>query len=356
MTAERLNNVTLTQTERRITESAMATRSELQALVRHHVAGINQTAVELNERITEAQLTAENRIISLNEALVAYVNGKQEQNESENATTRARVEAQITSLRESLDTVRRRIETIKVGSRTPESPESRVDPEQSGNNVIDDAFYVALENHFRGARDLIAERQSTYLSRLPDCITVDHPLIDLGCGRGEWLDVLRLHSIPAKGIDSNDVCILECKEKGLDVENQDLVVFLRQQEDASVGTYTLFQVLEHLPFGILLEVLREMRRTLVKGGQVIAEVPNAKNLRVASGTFWIDPTHHRPLYPELLLFIAQEVGFAAQEGLYVNDSSPEFDLSGIPDGARSALARVLEAVDAAGDFCLIATA
>ena len=94
----------------------------------------------------------------------------------------------------------------------------------------------------------------------------------------------------------------------------------------------------------------------MKGGQVIAEVPNAKNLRVASGTFWIDPTHHRPLYPELLLFIAQEVGFAAQEGLYVNDSSPEFDLSGIPDGARSALARVLEAVDAAGDFCLIATA
>ena len=257
-TAERLNNMTLTHTERRITESAMATRSELQQFVTHHISAINQTTVELNERITEAQRTAENRIVSLNEALVAYVNGKQEQNESENATMRAEVEAQITSFRESLDTVRRRIETIKVSSRTSESSETHVDPEQSGNNVIDDAFYVALENHFRGARDLIAERQSTYLSRLPDCITVDRPLIDLGCGRGEWLDVLRLHSIPAKGIDSNEVCILECREKGLDVQNQDLVVFLRQQEDASVGTYTLFQVLEHLPFGILLEVLREM--------------------------------------------------------------------------------------------------
>jgi O-antigen chain-terminating methyltransferase len=152
------------------------------------------------------------------------------------------------------------------------------------------------------------------------------------------------------------VCIAECREEGLDVIHEGLLEYISQRPDASVGAYTLFQVLEHLPFPVLIETLRQMRRTLVPGGRLIAEVPNAKNLRVSAGTFWIDPTHQRPLFPELLIFLASEIGFAQSNGHYTNNLSPNHDLSGLPQGATTALQSVIDAIDGPGDFALIATA
>ncbi|MFM8856004.1 MAG: class I SAM-dependent methyltransferase [Actinomycetota bacterium] len=191
---------------------------------------------------------------------------------------------------------------------------------------------------------------------MPSVVNDDHPVVDLGCGRGEWMGALQSRGIPVRGVDSNVVCVAECTDKNLHVELSDIVDYLHGQPDQSVGTFTMFQVLEHLPFPVLLDTLRQIRRVLVPGGRLIAEVPNAKNLRVAAGTFWIDPTHQRPLYPELLLFLAEELGFSSTEGIYVNDLSPKFDLSGLSDGPREALQRLLDAVDTAGDFALIATA
>ena len=258
--------------------------------------------------------------------------------------------AEVARIRQSVDTVRR---SSTAGITRPVQAPS-FSPMQAA--PVDDAFYVALEDHFRGSRDVVAERQRNYLEHLPGVIDVAHPIVDLGCGRGEWVRVLTEQRIPALGIDSNEVCITECRELGLPVECDDLVSFLENRPDSSVGTYTLFQVLEHLPFPVLLDSLRHMKRTLVPGGIIIAEVPNAKNLRVSAGTFWIDPTHQRPLFPELLIFLAEEVGFTNARGLYVNDMSPKFDLTSLEVGPRIALERLLEAVDTAGDFALIATA
>ena len=351
--AERLSSVTSTQMERRLSDIGGALRLEINSTT---LEILGARTSELLGHINAARSEAENRVTSLNQALVSYVDAKQALNEQSMATNFETTSSQLGSFRETLDNLRRRVEVASTSSRPATIDAAAGNSQTAAEPFIDDAFYVALENHFRGARDLISERQSTYMSRLSPVISAEHPLVDLGCGRGEWLRVLKSHSVPARGVDSNSVCILECRENELDVVQGDLLGFLRQQADASIGTYTLFQVLEHLPFNVLLETMREMKRTLVKGGQVIAEVPNAKNLRVASGTFWIDPTHNRPLYPEFLLFMAQEVGFASQDGLYVNDMSPELDLTGLPDGARIALERVLDALDTAGDFCLIATA
>ena len=152
------------------------------------------------------------------------------------------------------------------------------------------------------------------------------------------------------------MCAEECKENGLAFEQNDLLEFLETRADQSVGAFTMFQVLEHLPFPVLVEVLRNIRRTLVPGGLLIAEVPNAKNLRVASGTFWIDPTHQRPLFPELLLFLATEIGFKQSVGRYVNDFSPKHELTGLDEGVEIALRSLLNAVDGPGDFALLATA
>lgn len=337
-------------TSNRVSDAAGAIANLVDRRILDLSSAIN---TDISERVEQLRAHQENRLTSLNEALVRHMDLKQEAIESGLATALSDQSERIQQLRQTVDTVRRRVESAPAANSAamPASVPSAV-----SGPVIDDAMYVALENYFRGSRDLVAERQAAYIPHLPSVVSAATPLVDLGCGRGEWLSVLKDRGIPAIGIDSNAVCIAECAESGLSAELGDLLGFLRARPDASVGAYTLFQVLEHLPFPVLLEAMREMRRTLVPGGVLIAEVPNAKNLRVAAGTFWIDPTHQRPLYPEFLQFLAQEVGFGGSEALYVNDDSPELDLSGLPAGARIAMERVLEAIDTARDFALVATA
>lgn len=309
----------------------------------------------LRNEIAAASSHNENRFQSFNESLVSYVDAKQGQNQQSILDFTQQQASVIAEIRQSFDSIRR-----QVAEKSNKLENPNVGSSQGASNtndfIIDDSLYVALENHFRGSRDVVSQRQREYLPMLPAAITTSTPLIDLGCGRGEWLQVLRKENIPAIGIDSNAVCIAECREEGLDVIQEGLLEFISQRPDASVGTYTLFQVLEHLPFPVLLETLRQMRRTLVPGGRLIAEVPNAKNLRVSAGTFWIDPTHQRPLFPELLLFLASEIGFAQADGHYTNNLSPNHDLSGLPQGATVALQSIIDAIDGPGDFALIATA
>ena len=329
ITAEALRNI-----ERRAVDLAMAQLAPLRSEIAHTTQH------------------AEDRLLSLNEALVAYVDAKQVQNAQSIDAFKSEQLAKIAEIRQSVDTIRRQLSAAPPAASAP----ATAAPASANTPVIDDALYVALENHFRGSRDVVAQRQQDYLPHLPSVISVATPLVDLGCGRGEWLKVLKSKNIASLGVDSNSVCIAECKEENLNVVESDLLAFLSNRPNASVGTYTLFQVLEHLPFPVLIEALREMRRTLVPGGRLIAEVPNAKNLRVSAGTFWIDPTHQRPLFPELLMFLATEVGFSQADGVYANNLAPQHDLSGLPDGATNALRSVVDAVDGPGDFALIATA
>jgi O-antigen chain-terminating methyltransferase len=359
--------------ERRIVDLAMARSMVFNESLTEAVSFVKQSLADTEERLVQADLLGrqllvdaeerlvhlnevtrlenQNRLISLNESLVAYVDAKQLQNTEAISSNEASYGEIISSLRQSIDVIRRQSASSGPSSRLVSSPQS--DPPAF---IIDDGLYVALENHFRGSRDLVAERQREYLDSLPGTITAETPLVDLGCGRGEWLSVLRDLKIPALGVDSNTVCAEECRENGLAFEQKDLLEFLEARADQSVGAFTMFQVLEHLPFPVLVEALRHIRRTLVPGGLLIAEVPNAKNLRVASGTFWIDPTHQRPLFPELLLFLATEVGFKKSEGRYVNDFSPQHELTGLDEGVEIALKTLLYAVDGPGDFALLATA
>ena len=259
----------------------------------------------------------------------------------------------ISNFRFDLNSLRRSISTT---SNTSESRENIGSNSETNAHVIDDILYVALEDAFRGDRDIVAERQTEYIPFLGDAIDENHPLVDLGCGRGEWLKLLKERGIPARGVDENSVCVTECLELGLDVQRGDLMSFLRECKDNSLGAITLFQVFEHLPFPVLVDCLQEIQRVLAKGGVLIAEIPNAKNVRVGSGTFWIDPTHQRPLFPEVLQFLATYVGFNSVDGRYSNRLGPEHNLDGLPDGARAALESAMQALDGPGDFALIATA
>ena len=174
-----------------------------------------------------------------------------------------------------------------------------------------DAMYVSLEDRFRGTREDIKEKQRVYLPYLKDTgVGVKSlPILDLGCGRGEWLELLKEEEYQAQGVDINHVLINECIERGLDVVQGDFISFLREFHDNSVSAITAFHLIEHVPIKTLIVLLDEALRVIRPGGCVIFETPNPENLTVGACNFYVDPTHRSPLHPELTKFMIENRGF-----------------------------------------------
>lgn len=116
-----------------------------------------------------------------------------------------------------------------------------------------DALYVALEDRFRGSREEIKERFREYLPYVKE----NAPAIDLGCGRGEWLELLTENGIEARGVDNNLLQIEQCRARGLDVVEQDVFAYLQSIPDESAGAVTGFHIIEHLSFNALITLLNE---------------------------------------------------------------------------------------------------
>jgi O-antigen chain-terminating methyltransferase len=174
-----------------------------------------------------------------------------------------------------------------------------------------DAFYVAFENQFRGSRELIKERLHIYLNDVKDAGLGNSgsPVLDLGCGRGEWLELLTENGFSAEGVDLNAIMVAECKERGFRVTEGDALEYLRSLPAESQGVITAFHVIEHLEFRMLVELLRESLRVLHHGGLAIFETPNPDNVLVGSNRFYTDPTHRHPLPKEYTSFLLRSVGF-----------------------------------------------
>ena len=176
-------------------------------------------------------------------------------------------------------------------------------------------MYAAFIDRFRGKREAIIERVRTYLPvvQAAGAGTAQRPVLDLACGRGEWLEVLREAQLHARGVDSNPVLIEQCRASGFEVAGGEILDYLRAAADASYGAVTALHVAEHLTFTALVAVLDEIVRVLAPGGVAIFESPNAYNLLVGACTFHTDPTHHQPLAPEVLHFLAEARGLTRLE-------------------------------------------
>jgi O-antigen chain-terminating methyltransferase len=186
-----------------------------------------------------------------------------------------------------------------------------------------DAFYFAFEERFRGSREEINRRLEVYLPRLREAQIApgDSLILDLGCGRGEWLELLRDNGYRARGIDLNRVVIEQCQSRGLEVLEGDVIAYLQSMPDDSVAVITGFHIIEHLPFEILVKLLNEAFRVLRQRGLVIFETPNPANVLVGSCNFYFDPTHRNPLPSLMTQFLVQYCGFAEVEILNLNPST-----------------------------------
>jgi SAM-dependent methyltransferase len=179
---------------------------------------------------------------------------------------------------------------------------------------------ITLADTFRGAEDDVKHRLSAYLPYLAalGAGAERRSVLDIGAGRGEWLELLRDNGYGGFGIDTNDTLVSRAKSKGLDVVGGDARRVLRELADRSLQCITAFHVVEHLPFDDLIRLLDECRRLLVPGGLLIFETPNPENVVVGTANFYLDPTHIRPYPMALLRMLVEQRGFASVETLPLN--------------------------------------
>lgn len=216
-----------------------------------------------------------------------------------------------------------------------------------------DPLYLAFEEQFRGSREEIRARLLEYvpLVRAAGAGTEGKEILDIGCGRGEWLKIMRDEGLVAKGLDLNHVLVQECREKGFAVVEQDALSYLRSLPDNSLGAITSFHLIEHLGFEERIALFDESVRVLQSGGVALFETPNPRNLLVGGCNFWADPTHLRPLYPETHKFLLEYRGFSDVELFFLHPHEGEQRLP--EDEAPKLALRLNEILSCARDYAII---
>ena len=215
-----------------------------------------------------------------------------------------------------------------------------------------DRVYLDFEDVFRGPRSEIKERQRKYLSDLHQvgAGTRDKPVADLGCGRGEWLELLRDEGLEARGVDKNRAMLDLCRDLGLNVFESDALSYLRSLQDGSLGAITSFHMIEHMQFEDVIALMDETLRVLRTGGLLILETPNPGNLAVGASNFHLDPTHVRPIPHQTLQFFAEARGFC---DVRIRELHPYPEMVRLPE-EQAYGRRFNECFYGPQDYCLIA--
>jgi SAM-dependent methyltransferase len=208
--------------------------------------------------------------------------------------------------------------------------------------------YFAFESRMRGSVDAIRERQRAYV----DDFRGNVPVLDIGCGRGELLGLLREAGLEARGIDADADMVAYARGEGLDVEQADLVDYLEQLDDRSLGGIFMGQVVEHLPAPTLVTALRLTAAKLRPGGVLVAETINPLS-PLALRSYFADLTHAQPLVPETLELLARQAGFADTDVRFLNEPAERLTEPDDPVIAAN-VRRLNELLFAPLDYALVA--
>ena len=221
--------------------------------------------------------------------------------------------------------------------------------------------YAAFEEHFRGSSSDIIEKLSAYLPIVKQLsFDTSSPALDLACGRGEWLQLLRDNGIPAFGVDSNPAFVARCREEGLYVEHDDLIAYLGGRKGHQYAMITGFHIIEHLSLDQQRQFLELAHAHLTPGGVLLLETPNPENSTVGACNFYIDPTHLRPMPAPLLEFLATQAGFTTTRIARINRGTLGLANTRMPSHVPQAahynrlLDILLERVFQSPDYALVA--
>jgi O-antigen chain-terminating methyltransferase len=208
--------------------------------------------------------------------------------------------------------------------------------------------YFAFESRMRGSTDSIRERQRLYVDDFRDAA----PVVDLGCGRAEFLVLLREAGIEARGVDLDPDMVAYARGEDLEVEQADAVDYLQGLKDRSLGGIFAAQLVEHLPAPMLVRLLELAAAKLRPGGLLVAETINPLS-PLALRNYYADLTHAQPLVPETLEVLARQAGFGAVELRFLN--APEERLVEPPDPVIAAnVSRLNELLFGPLDYAIVA--
>jgi SAM-dependent methyltransferase len=260
------------------------------------------------------------------------------------------MDAAASLLDQKLDRYRRESQTMwgKLGGllalAESEAPESIT-------RAANEQNYVEFEQRFRGTESEIGVRLSRYLGYLKGKPRV----LDLGCGRGEALQILSENRVECYGIDASAEMIRICRDKGLEAKEADILEELASLPPGSLGGIVSFHVIEHLPAETLSRLVHLAWRALAPGGVLVLETPNPLALVVGARNFWLDPTHLRPVHPDGLNLLFRQAGFSDVEmiPLHPFDSHellPELSIDGLTEQTRDLAVQILHLRDRLNDI------
>ncbi len=261
----------------------------------------------------------------------------------EAAAARESVTAELAERRRLLAEVEERL--LRLERRRAEAAPSTV-AAQPGADAVPD--YFAFESRMRGDSGEIRGRQARYVEDFRDAA----PVLDLGCGRGEFLALLGEAGIEARGIDADADMVAYARGEGLDVDQGDALAALEKLDDGSLGGVFAAQLLEHLPPPALVRLLELAARKLRPGGVFVAETINPLS-PLALRNYFADLTHAQPLVPETLELLARQAGFAEVEKRFLNEPEERLTVPDDPVLARN-VRRLNELLFAPLDYAIVA--
>jgi len=299
--------------------------------------------VELAEVRDQRLGSAERRVDTLEKALLDVSDETTRLRDDALPASVARSDALLGRLAEELEEVASLVERSLRGEPLP-----AVDSTSVGEGRLSDALKAVqplLLESFRGSDEEIRHRLDRYLSDLQS----SPPVLDLGCGRGELLLLLREAGIEATGVEGDAALAGAARRRGLEIIEGDVLEVLRGLASDAWGAVTAIHLFEHLATSKLGAVLAEIHRVLRPGGSLIVECPNPHSLRVGGALFWQDPTHLRPLLPETLELFLRAAGFALSRREFLNpfptDQLFEYDEGGVQAVTDSDMATLVERID-----------
>ena len=322
------------------------------------IAKYHEFESTIAERLAEIQKAGDDSSLKLSEQAQQLANQQQHLDRIEQtAATQTLVSKLNRELREELEKTdagllmqeRRLTVLLDQIKHDAAAPPNLTEVAANEKDHLLDALYASFEDRFRGSREEISRRLQVYVPFLKEA-KITAGVLDIGCGRGEWLQLLRSEGIEARGVDRNRVFVEACRDAGLDVVEEDALNYLRSQPDDSLSAVTAIHFVEHVPFETLIAVVDEIRRTLRPGGLLIAETPNPENFMVGSCNFYTDPTHRNPIPSQTLKFLLESRGLRCKDVLKLRP----WDEARL-DGDSELISRFNEYFYSAPDYGIVAT-
>ncbi|MBP0957367.1 MAG: methyltransferase domain-containing protein [Oscillospiraceae bacterium] len=210
--------------------------------------------------------------------------------------------------------------------------------------------YFRFENYFRGSRETVKQRQETYLEYFRNCRSI----LDIGCGRGEFLELMRDNGLSAVGVDTYPDFAEYCCSLGLNAVCDDGIGYLSRLE--SVDGIFVGQVVEHLTVDQIINLIETAYSKLSDNGVIIMETPNPQSLSIYVNAFYIDPSHVKPVHPETLKYLLKNAGFSSIETVFTESSKPDITIPPLKNEEEfnTAMATVQNMLFGSQDYAVIA--